>query len=116
MGEFRDFMQDRLKLRFIAKTDKEQRLGLMGQPPLLPNEGALFVYSSPSSLRFWNRNVDFPIDVGFFGPDKQLLSVGQLDAHQEEGIEHFGQFALETSRGFFSGIKKGTHLDELAEL
>ena len=113
MGDFTNFMHDRLNLRFIAKTGKEQRLGLMGQEPLSPSEGALFVYPEPTDLRFWNRNVSFPIDVGIFDAEKRLVSVGQLDAHQEEGIGHFGQFALEAPRGFFSGIKTGTHLDEL---
>lgn len=114
MRTFFESLQKQLKLRFVATTPQERAEGLMNQPPLEPNEAALFVYETPAKGTFWNKNVTFPIDIGFFGADKKLIDIGHLEAQQEEQIgckEEFA-FALEVPVGFFTLRDVGKSLNE----
>ena len=113
--EFGQYMRTGLHLRFVAETPEKQQEGLMRQPPLSPNEGALFVYPELAGRRFWNKNVGFPIDVGFFDSQRKLTTVETLDADQEESIEHEAQYVLEAPRGFFVGTQRGASLDDLIQ-
>jgi len=108
--EFKNWLSDdKLSLRFIASTPQELSRGLMHQDPLKSNEGALFVYPKPVDGRFWNKNVSFPIDVGFFDEDKRLIDVRRLEAGQEEAVGSSKpfQFVLEAPEGYFRN-KNGT--------
>lgn len=102
-------------LRFVAKTPRERFRGLMFQPPLLPNEAALFVYDTPTKGSFWNKNVDFPIQIGFFDQQRKLIAVRRLEAQQQSSVgpNKEYRYALETSDGFFDAIPEGTLLDSL---
>lgn len=108
---------DRLHLRFVARTPRDRALGLMHQRLLAPNEGALFVYETPTKSQFWNKNVDFPICIGFFDQQHKLIDVKHLDANQIEAVgpHKYYCYALETSVGFFDDISLGTLLDSLVE-
>ena len=90
-------------------------MGLMHQKPLAPNEVALFIYDVPTKSRFWNRNVHFPIQIGFFDQQHKLIDIKHLDARQEEGIgpNKTYRYALETADGFFNNIPLGTLLDDI---
>ena len=113
--EFGQYMTTGLHLRFVAETPEKQRNGLMHQPPLSPNEGALFVYPELAERRFWNKNVGFPIDVGFFDEERRLVNVETLDAGQEDGVGHDAQYVLEAPRGFFIGTQRGASLDDMIQ-
>ena len=90
----------------------------MHQRLLAPNEGALFIYDLPTKSHFWNKNVDFPIQIGFFDQDHKLFDVKHLDAKQTESVgpHKYYCYALETSDGFFDDIPQGTLLDSLIDL
>ena len=105
----------KIRLRFIADTPQERIRGLMYQAPLQPNEGALFIYNSVTKGKFWNKNVDFPIQIGFFDKDRKLIDVKRLEARQEKSVGPNAEYryALETADGFFNEIGPGTHLDSL---
>jgi uncharacterized membrane protein (UPF0127 family) len=59
----------------LADTPQERASGLMHRPPLPPGTGMLFVYERPQAVRFWNKNVAFPIDILYFDDDHRLLRV-----------------------------------------
>ena len=102
-------------LRFVAETPQERFRGLMYQPPLAPREAALFVYDAPTKGTFWNKNVDFPIQIGFFDQQRKFIAVKRLERQQLESVgpNQEYRYALETSDGFFDGIPEGTLLDSL---
>lgn len=106
---------DKLSLRFVAQTPRDRFRGLMHQQPLAPNEGALFVYNMPTKGTFWNKNVDFPIQIGFFDQQRKLIAIRRLEAQQRESVgpNKEYRYALETSDGFFNSIPEGTLLDSL---
>ncbi|MEM7726183.1 MAG: DUF192 domain-containing protein [Cyanobacteria bacterium P01_A01_bin.45] len=49
----------------VAKTRKQQALGLMYRPELPENRGMLFSFPSPQSAKFWMKNVPVPLDMVF---------------------------------------------------
>jgi hypothetical protein len=105
---------NRLVLRFVATTEEEKQQGLMHQKPLQPNEAALFVYKTPSTSAFWNKNVSFPIDIGFFDENKQLIDIKQLKENQIQPIKCKSPYvyALETSFNFFNENDIGKSLND----
>ncbi|MCK9458448.1 MAG: DUF192 domain-containing protein [Proteobacteria bacterium] len=114
MRTFFESIQKRVHLRFVATTGPEHAQGLMHQEPLKHNEGALFVYEAPSKSKFWNKNVNFPIEIGFFDINKKLVDIRQLQANQtqEIGCKQEFVYALEVSTGFFSQKDIGKSLDD----
>lgn len=109
-----------LKMRFIASDDRSREKGLMFSEPLKDDECALFVFDKTGNYGFWNRNVNFPIDVAFYGTDKKLLHVGHLEAHQEIPVFPNGskvKYVIETKSGWFdkNKIDKGSSLFEVVE-
>ena len=107
----------KLNLRFIATTPGDRFKGLMNQAPLKGNEGALFVFGQTKLGSFWNKNVSFPIDVGFFDKEGKLINIEHLDAHQRSPV--FGnrayKYVVEAPEGWFgeNNVKLGTHYKEL---
>jgi hypothetical protein len=114
MRTFFESIQKHINLRFVATTGPERAQGLMYQAPLKFNEGALFVYNSPTNQKFWNKNVSFPLEIGFFDIDKKLIDIRYLQANQEQevGCKKEYVYALEVSSGFFSIRDIGKSLDE----
>ncbi len=49
----------------VARTQKEQAMGLMYRPALPDNRGMLFDFPSPQPASFWMLNVPVPLDMVF---------------------------------------------------
>lgn len=49
----------------VAKTPKQQEMGLMYRPALANNRGMLFEFPSPQPVRFWMKNVPVALDMVF---------------------------------------------------
>lgn len=49
----------------VAKTPKQQAMGLMYRPALPDNRGMLFNFASPQPVSFWMKNVPVPLDMVF---------------------------------------------------
>ncbi len=54
----------------VARTPKQQAMGLMYRPALPDNRGMLFEFSSPQPIRFWMKNVPVPLDMVFIRQGK----------------------------------------------
>ncbi|MBI3092924.1 MAG: DUF192 domain-containing protein [Candidatus Levybacteria bacterium] len=55
---------------FLAKTDKERRVGLSEKKSLAENSGMLFVFGKPDYYSFWMKKMQFPIDIIFIKENK----------------------------------------------
>jgi uncharacterized protein len=49
----------------VAKTSKEQEIGLMYRTSLAKNRGMLFEFGKPRYTRFWMKNTLIPLDMVF---------------------------------------------------
>lgn len=54
----------------IAKTDKEQEIGLSKYKNIPQNFGMLFPFEKPGYYSFWMKNMKFPIDIIFIRNNK----------------------------------------------
>ena len=116
MRTFCEFAENRkLNLRFVESTIQDRAKGLMFQDPLRSNEAALFVYHMPTQVPFWNKNVNFPIQVAFFDENQKLIDIGKLEADQDKMITcQLGRYkyVLEVSDGYFTGNEIGKSLED----
>ncbi len=49
----------------VAKTSREQQIGLSEHTSLADDRGMIFLYDKPDYYSFWMRNMKFPIDIIF---------------------------------------------------
>ncbi len=100
----------------FAITSSEQRKGVMGREGIADNHGMLFVYQKPQQMSYWMKNVDFPIDIGFFTADGVLREVYPMypqDTLTRKSMREDILYALETRYRWFSenNIRPGAQLD-----
>lgn len=100
----------------FAITQAEQRKGLMNREGIADNHGMLFVYTKPQSMSYWMKNVDFPIDIGFFTSDGVLREVYPMypqDTLSRKSMRDDILYALETRYQWFSDnkIRPGAQMD-----
>ncbi len=100
----------------FAITPNEQRKGLMGRDGIADDHGMLFVYKTPQRMSYWMKNVDFPIDIGFFTSDGVLREVYPMypqDTLARKSIREDMLYALETPYQWYSKneIRPGAKLD-----
>lgn len=100
----------------LALTRSEQAKGLMFREGIADNHGMLFVYDEPQRMSYWMKNVDFPIDIGFFTADGVLREVYPMyaqDTLSRRSIRDDILYALETRHEWFSEnkIRPGAQLD-----
>jgi len=58
-----------------ARTDDEQRRGLMERDSLPEDGGMLFIQKSPRILSFWMRNTRIPLDLIYIDRDGTVIAV-----------------------------------------
>jgi uncharacterized protein len=49
----------------VARTPREEEIGLMYRTNLAENRGMLFVFEPPQPVRFWMKNTLIPLDMVF---------------------------------------------------
>ena len=59
----------------LAVTPAERQQGLSGRERLAPREGMLFVYGEPRVLSFWMREMLFPLDFVWIGPECTVVDI-----------------------------------------
>jgi len=100
-----------MKIRFTAETPYERAKGLMFSRPLDQNEIAVFKFDSDSTSGFWNKNVNYPINVYFFDKGFNLVGISSLEANQEELVK-----ALKPYRYVVETQQKDNTVNEIIEI
>ncbi|KKQ35484.1 MAG: hypothetical protein US51_C0004G0007 [Microgenomates group bacterium GW2011_GWA2_37_6] len=59
----------------VAKTDKEQQVGLSNRKQLSKNQGMLFIFKDPDYYSFWMKDMKFPIDIIYISGDKVVTVI-----------------------------------------
>ncbi len=59
----------------LAVTPAERQQGLSGRERLAPRQGMLFVYGEPRLLSFWMRDMLFPLDFVWIGPECTVVDI-----------------------------------------
>jgi len=100
----------------FAITRSEQSKGLMFREGIAEDHGMLFIYQRPQRMSYWMKNVDFPIDIGFFTADGVLREIYPLypqDTLSRKSIRDDMLYALETRHDWFKDhkIRPGATID-----
>lgn len=107
-----------VRVQVALRMDEQQR-GLMFRESLEPDEGMLFVFSSPRQMSFYMRNTSVPLDIGYLDASGVLREVYPMFPYDERpvlSVSNQIQMALEMRQGWFrdNGIKPGAKLDMAA--
>ena len=99
---------------YLAKTSKEQEIGLSKFNKIDKNKGMLFIFQKPDYYSFWMRDMKFPIDIIFINKDKIVDIFQKVPVPKEGNVPIYttkekADKVLEISSGLSSqyGIKKG---------
>ena len=58
----------------VRRTEAEQELGLSWRSSMAPNEGMIFVYTSPQKVLYWMKGMQFPLDF-IFGTHNKVVDI-----------------------------------------
>lgn len=99
-------MSQRLAIRFIANSDETRAKGLMHASPLNPNEIALFVFPRSERHAFWNKNVEFPLDLAYLDENGKVVDFRSLEAQSEMSVRPGSpaRFVVEAASGTFDRL------------
>tara|TARA_B110000305_G_scaffold215683_1_gene253429 strand:- start:2539 stop:3012 length:474 start_codon:yes stop_codon:yes gene_type:complete len=100
----------------IVSKDRDMKKGLMNRSSLDKDSGMLFVFKTPSTMKFWMKNTRIPLDIGFFdemGTLREIKKLYPLDLDLKESRDDDIKYALEMNQGWFSSneIKRGAILE-----
>jgi uncharacterized membrane protein (UPF0127 family) len=92
----------------VAANDSTKQQGFMNQDEPSSDSGILFVYDIEDILRFWMKNVKFPLDILFFNSNMQLVDYFTMDPYNGEEDKDLkiykskrpAQFAVELKAGW----------------
>lgn len=103
----------------IADNDFKRSRGLMFRKELKDGKGMLFVFPTEQPLSFWMKNTLIPLSIGYFGKNKILIEVIDMQPASPMDIRPKSypssapaMYALEVPMGWFTkyGVKPGAAL------
>ena len=105
-------VNDKKLIAEVARTQEEKNLGLMNRSSLGENEGMLFIFNRPTTVRFWMKNTSIPLDIAYLNSEKVILEIYNLVPYSEHEIQSRSNqivYALEVNKDWFSknGFKIG---------
>jgi uncharacterized membrane protein (UPF0127 family) len=99
----------------LADDPAERAQGLMGVEDLGELDGMLFVFSQEAVSGFWMKGTLIPLDIAFFGDDKELVGVLSMVPCTADPCPSYVpddpfSWALETPAGTLAPLPQGTVL------
>lgn len=61
----------------VARTPREQEIGLMFRQSLGPDRGMIFPYDPPQDVSFWMKNTLIPLDMIFIRADGRIANIAE---------------------------------------
>ncbi len=101
----------------LAVNPTQRQRGLMFRKGLSGSQGMIFVYSRAQFVSFWMKNVSFPISIGFFNDQGELLESQEMATerprarltrapHRLYKSKAPVRYAVEMRRNWFKGREK----------
>lgn len=100
----------------VADTPMLRERGLSYRTSLAPQTGMLFVFDTPGVLKFWMKDMNFPIDIIWLDADKKVVhiehSLSPQTYPQSFGPDIPTQYVIELGAGEAqkTGIKVGSRV------
>ncbi len=101
----------------VAATPATRNTGLMNRFSIGPDQGMIFVFSTPQPLNFWMHNTYTPLSIAFIDPQGRILNIADMapqtdDTHPSNGP---ALYALEMRKGWFerNGVTAGARVKGL---
>ncbi len=96
----------------LARTEAEQRKGLMNRSSLPENAGMLFLFDTSRVQTFWMRNTLIPLDMIFISDDGRIVGIVERAEPQtltERSVGKPSRYVLEVNGGWSAahGVRAG---------
>jgi uncharacterized membrane protein (UPF0127 family) len=95
----------------VAETPFRLRYGLMNRPSLAEDRGMLFVWDDEQVRGFYNKNVNFPLDLIFINSAGEVVSIRHMEAQDPTSVfsERPVRYTVELNKGTAErvGLKVG---------
>jgi len=93
-----------------VESEEDKKKGLQNVISIASDEGMLFIYDKPQTVRFHMKNMNFPIDMVFIDDNNEVISVYEAEQQGKFFIEEDNvSYVLEVNVN--SGIQEGDYLD-----
>jgi uncharacterized membrane protein (UPF0127 family) len=103
----------------VARTPAEHERGLMDRDSMPPDNGMVFVYTSPAREGYWMRDTRIPLSIAWLDQNGTILDIQDMDAFDDQHAHYPGvgtlllsqapstpvlpyYYALETNQGWFA--------------
>jgi uncharacterized membrane protein (UPF0127 family) len=104
----------------IARSEDEQRTGLMHRPSLPADHGMIFPFDHEQILNFWNHDVHFPLDLIFTDHHGTIVSLKQMNAYDDTNVSSDvpASIVIELNKGTYDqlNLKTGMSISIPAEV
>ena len=78
----------------VARTEEQQRMGLMFRTELGPDQGMIFPYQPPRDVSFWMKNTLIPLDIIFVRANGMIARISTAAPHSEAPVPSGEAIAL----------------------
>lgn len=93
-----------------VESEEDKKKGLQNVISIASDEGMLFIYDKPQTVRFHMKNMNFPIDMVFIDENNEVISVYEAEQQGKFFIEEDNvSYVLEVNIN--SGIQEGDYFD-----
>ena len=98
----------------IATAFKDQEKGLMYRDHLDPDHGMIFISETKQIQNFWNKNVNFPLDLLFLDEAGNIVSIKHMKPYDITDVpsDAPARYTIELLGGTAAnlGLKVGDHI------
>ena len=99
----------------VARSEDQQRHGMMFRTSLAPDRGMIFPYDQPQPVAFWMRNTLIPLDMIFIRADGTIARIATATPRDEtpvpSGEPVVAVLELAGGRAAELGIKPGDKVE-----
>ena len=94
----------------LAVTPAERNRGLSGHPPLVDNEGMLFVFENEAKWTFWMKEMLFPLDMLWIDAGCTVVDITEnaLKPEPEQALQDLPRYFPKTLAQYVLEVNSGT--------